>query len=169
MTKLKDTEFNPYYKGYIEKYRDQNILASLVEQKEHFLAFLKTFPDSKLPFRYEEDKWTSLEVFGHLMDVERVMAYRALAISRGDNTSLPGFDQDAYVDDLDVSHRTLDSYREEFLSVRDSTITLFRNFSSDQLQMLGNASNSPVSVRALGYIILGHLSHHKTILKERYL
>lgn len=168
-TLLLDSEFNPYYTGYIEKYRDKDILQSLKSQKTSFLSFLTSFPEDKLPYAYDEGKWTSLQVFGHLMDTERIMAYRALAISRKDTTSLPGFDQDEYVENIDVSQRTLDSYVTEFKAVRDSTIALYENFSSDQLQFLGKASNSPVSVRALGYIILGHLSHHEGILVERYL
>lgn len=169
MSKLLDTEFNPYYTGYISKFRDQPILSSLRTQKSSFTDFLSTFPSDKTDYRYEATKWTPLQIFGHLMDTERIMAYRALAISRKDVTPLPGFDQDAYVDDIDVNHRTVESYISEFDSVRNATISLFDNFSSDQLLLMGNASKSPVSVRALGYIILGHTTHHQQILQDRYL
>lgn len=168
-TNIQPTEYNSYYQGYIERFSQKEIFPSLSKQREVYRTFVQNIPESKAGYRYAEGKWTPKEIMLHINDTERVMSYRALAISRNEQTPIPGFDQDIYVENCNADSRTIANIWDEFLAIRSATEHLFQHFSSDQLQMLGTASNSPVSVRALGYIILGHLQHHKVILEERYL
>ena len=123
----------------------------------------------KEKYQYLPEKWTVQEVILHLIDAERVFCYRALCISRNDQTHLPGFDENDYVVYSNANNRSFDSLVEELLSVRQATITLFKNLSQKQLVSIGAASNSPISVRAIGFIIAGHFKHHVQILYERYL
>ena len=171
MTKddLGTNEFNPYYGTYIRKTEGLNLKDGIKISGDRTISFLKSIPTEKLEYRYDKDKWTVKEVIQHLMDAERVFSYRALRIAREDQTPLPGFEQNDYVEPSKANERSLNELIKEFDAIRSSTIALFDSFSDKMLMAKGTASNSPVSVRAIGFIIMGHEIHHCQIIRERYL
>ena len=165
--KPQQDEFAPYYNTYISLIGD-DVLDLLEQQAQTFTEYIRNIPEDKADYAYAEGKWTVRQVLGHIIDTERIMAYRALCIARQDTTPLPGFEQDDYVAVADVSDRSLASYAEEFEAVRKSNLYLFRSFEEEALNCRGTASEQPVSVRALLYIVAGHLEHHIRIFEERY-
>lgn len=169
MINLQTNEFVPYQLNYIKLVSEQNIVKGLNNQKEEMNQFFSAIPVFKQEFRYEESKWTIKDLLLHLIDAERVFAYRALRIARNDVTALPGFDENDYVLAAHANKRTYESLLDEYSIVRDATISLFSSFSESDLLKLGTASNASVSVRGIGYCILGHELHHKKIIIERYL
>lgn len=160
-------EFAPYYNRYISLIND-DIISRLAEQQQRFAAYIRNIPADKADYAYAEGKWTVRQVLGHIIDTERIMAYRALCVARRDTTPLPGFEQDDYVAVADVTQRSLASYADEFETVRAANMFLFRSLDKDTLLCRGTASGHPVSVRALLYIIAGHLEHHIALFEERY-
>ena len=123
----------------------------------------------KFDYSYAEGKWTIKEIIQHIIDTERIFAYRALRISRNDKTPLPGFDENDYVDNTNAKRRGIQDLLSEFSAVRHSNLLMYKSFSDEQLRRIGIASNNEVSVRALGFLILGHLKHHQKVFQERYL
>lgn len=166
---LNNSEFHPYYKYYIDNASDTDILKGLKANLKTIITFLNTIPEDKQDYAYTEGKWTIKDLLIHIIDTERIFAYRALRISRGDVTPLAGFEQDDYVTNANALNRTYNSIIEEYTAVRKATITLFKSFDSNVLIREGLASDASVSVRALGYMITGHENHHIQIIKERYL
>jgi hypothetical protein len=163
-------EFAPFYAGYVARIGDdEDILAVLGEQLHQFPARMEQVPESRGEHRYAPGKWSVKEVVGHLSDSERIFAYRALRFGRGDPTALPGFEEDEYVPPMVAGARTLADLVAEWSDVRRATIALFRHLPAEAWQRRGTASGKPVSVRALAYIIAGHLRHHVEVLEARYL
>ena len=134
-----------------------------------FPKFLLELPEAKWDYAYGPGKWTLKEVLQHIIDTERVFAYRLLRISRGDKTPLPGFDENEYVNMSNARDRDPDALIDEYINVRRSTISLIDSLPNDVLLKMGTASDHPISVRALVYIIAGHEQHHLSIIRERYL
>jgi len=168
MNRPQPDEFDPYYGTYINTV-SENVLGELEHQAVSFPTFLKQIPDIKAYYAYAEGKWSVKEVVGHMIDTERIMAYRALRIARNDQTPLASFEENDYVASAAFNDRSLASLAEEFEAVRISNIYLFKHLSEDELNRRGTASNKPVSVRALLYILVGHVNHHRNIIEERYL
>ncbi|WP_430468101.1 DinB family protein [Winogradskyella ouciana] len=162
-------EYNPYYKAYIDKASDVDILKGLKSSFDSVIDFYSKLPYEKHDYAYAEDKWTIKDTLLHIIDTERVFSYRALRISRGDKTPLAGFEQDGYVVSGNAKKRSLENLIEEYKSVRLATISLFQSFDRETLLKMGEASGFPISVRALGYIIVGHENHHIQVIKQRYL
>lgn len=162
-------EYAPFYKRYIELAPEGAILAHLAQQKDASLAWMEQVPTDKWDYRYEPNKWSLKEIWVHLMDTERVFTYRAMRISRKDATPLPGFDHNGFVPNSGASARSVASIHQEYDLLRQSTIQLFNNFSDEMWAQLGNASDHPISVRALAYLVAGHELHHINIMEERYL
>lgn len=170
VSELKAEDYNSYYKTYIDKLGENSeLLVTLEKQSKNFPNFLKSIPEEKLQYAYAPQKWSVLEAVLHIIDTERIFQYRTLRFSRNDNTSLPGFDQDIYVPESNANSRTIESVIEEYTTVRASTLSLFSSFSEEVLNRIGTASDSPMSVGALGFIICGHQRHHRDIIRERYL
>ena len=171
MLQLNDNEFAPYYKPYINAVagNGKSIIENLEATLSEVLSRLEKLPQDKQEYRYAEGKWTIKELIQHLIDSERVFAYRALRFARNDGTALPGFEQDDYVTVFDANARDFNELLEEMKLTRKSTILLFKSFSEKELIRIGVASGTNMSVRALGTIISGHLVHHFNIMKERYL
>ncbi len=169
MKNLQLNEFAPYYKNYIKLVPEQDIVKGLLKQKEEMLHFFKTIPVFKHEFKYAEGKWTIKDIILHLIDAERIFTYRALRIARNDKTELPGFEENDYVVTANANNREYESLLAEYETVRNASISLFETFTTDDLLRIGMASNNNVSVRAIGYIILGHELHHKNVILERYL
>ncbi|HEU5217079.1 MAG TPA: DinB family protein [Gemmatimonadales bacterium] len=163
------TEFAAYYGRYIGTVPDGDLLRMLEEQGEQTTALLSGVPESRGGFAYGAGKWTLKEVLGHIADAERVFAYRALRIARGDQTPLPGFDQEPWVPQSGANARTLADLLGELRVVRAATLALLRHLPPEAVGRMGTASDQPVSVRALAWIIAGHERHHLAIVRERYL
>lgn len=157
-----------YFRKYIDLVPDGNITEILNTQEDTMTDYFSNLSPSDWDIRYTPEKWTIKQSMLHIIDVERVMAYRALAISRGDQTPLPGFDQDNYADLGPVEHRSGASLISEYRTVRKASISLFQNMTITDFNRLGNASNHPVSPLALAYIIAGHELHHLQIFQEKY-
>ncbi|NNE32461.1 MAG: DinB family protein [Winogradskyella sp.] len=168
-TILNPDEFNPYYAQYINNAADTNIVEGLNKNLVTVFSFYSNIPKNKHNYAYSDGKWTIKQILIHLIDTERIFAYRALRIARKDKTPLAGFDQDDYVFNATVVDRSLINILDEYKAVRLATIALFESFNKETLLETGIASNDKVSVRALGYIITGHENHHNKIIRERYL
>lgn len=163
MTRPKPGEYNEYYHRYISRVPD-DVMGALSNQIEDTVALLKGVDGEH---RYAPDKWTVSEMLGHLIDSERIFAYRALRITRGDQKPLAGFEQNDYV--RNSPHCSLSERIEEFRVVRQATILLFRHLDEAAWSRLGTASEYVVSVRALAFLIAGHELHHRAVLTEKYL
>lgn len=159
----------PAQAGYLSLVPDGDILDILRSEFAAALALLHTVSEEASLHRYAPGKWSVRESVLHVSDTERIFAYRALRFSRGDNTPLPGFEQDAYVEHSAADARSWQSILDEFTAVRQSSIELFRNLPPDAWTRSGLASGYPITVLALAYLIPGHELHHRRILRERYL
>lgn len=156
-------EYVPYYGKYIALAPD-DVLSALAHQIEETVALLRGTDGS---YRYAPGKWTIAEMLGHVIDSERVFSYRALRIARGDQTPLASFEQDDYV--RNAPQLSLEQLIEEFRAVRQATVLLFRHLDEAAWSRRGVASQNPVSVRALAYMIAGHELHHRGVLREKYI
>ena len=166
-----ETEYSPYYGKYVSLVRGGggDILAALSDQSSETRALLEGVPESRAGFRYAADKWSIKELVGHMIDSERIFAYRALRFARHDRTPLPGYEQDDYIANASFDSCPLGELAAEFESVRRATLYLFRHLDGEAWARRGLANDSEVSVRALAYIIAGHELHHVGILRDRYL
>lgn len=162
-------EYAEYYARYVGRVADGDVLGILRDQAESFRRLLEHVDDAQGDRGYAPGKWTLKEVVLHVTDAERVFAYRALRIARGDTMDLPGFDQDAWVPASAANDRPLGSLLGEFAAVRASTLTLLHGFPAAAWTRRGSASGYPVTVRGLAFIIAGHALHHEGIVAERYL
>ena len=161
-------EFPLFYKGYVDTV-SENVLTELEQQMESFSALLRSIPAEKASFAYAEGKWTIKELAGHVMDTERIMAYRALRIARNDTTPLPGFDENDYVANAHFADRSLESLVDEFAALRKANMYLIRSLNAIEIDRSGISNEKSISVRALIFIMAGHVNHHVAILKQRYL
>lgn len=162
-------EHDQYYSRYITRVPDGvDLLTLLTEQRDTSVALFTSVPPDRRSYRYAADKWSVKEVVGHLSDTERIMAYRALRVARGDATPLPGFEQNDYVPLARCDDLSLDQLADEWAAVRNATITMFRNLPAEAWARRGTANGSVISVRALAFIIAGHELHHLETLRTRY-
>ena len=162
-------EFAPYYGQYVALVPSENLLDYFATQQENFASLLATLPESKLLYRYAEGKWSIKDVAQHVIDSERIFAYRALTIARNDPTNLPGFEENDYAVTAKADDRSGKEIAEDYNAARTATIALFKSFDDSVLARKGLANNQPVNVRTLGYVIAGHDLHHFNVVKERYL
>ncbi|QLG47074.1 DinB family protein [Costertonia aggregata] len=169
VSELHPNTYNSYYQPYINKLADVELLALLQKQVDNFPKFIESIPNQKWKYAYHAGKWTIVEVLLHIIDAERIFQYRALRFARQDDTPLPGFDQDLYVPNSNSAHREKNDVIREYIAVRQSTIALFASFLDEDLKRIGMASDSEMSVAALGFIICGHQKHHRDVIRERYL
>ncbi|NER13784.1 DUF664 domain-containing protein [Leptobacterium flavescens] len=168
-TELKADEYHPYYSPYMEILGDAELMEALSSSATELEELIIDLPREKMSYSYAEGKWTVAEILLHLIDAERVFQYRALRFARKDMTDLPGFEQDDYVKYSNAEKRTKKDILEEFKAVRSSSLNLFGSFSEDTLLQKGTANQSYMSVRALGFVLSGHVRHHMKIIRERYL
>jgi uncharacterized damage-inducible protein DinB len=170
VSQLQEGEFASFYANYLAQVSDEYTLVEELEISVHRLVkFVREIPMDKFDYRYAEGKWTIKDILLHLIDAERIFAYRALRFARNDETDLPGFEENSYVDEANANKRSIQDLLTELLVVRQSTLTLFKSFSEEQLLRKGIASNNQASVRALGFIIVGHQNHHQRVFEELYL
>ncbi len=161
-------EYAPYYDRYISLIAGSDILGTLDAQRRQMMLLLSGRDEADGDFRYAPDKWNAKEVLGHVCDTERVFAYRALRIARGDQTPMEGFEQDDYVKNGPFAGAPMAEIVEDYIAVRRATLTLLRNLNEEAWTRRGVANKNEVSVRALAYIIAGHELHHRRILEEKY-
>ncbi len=163
------TRVPDFYHNYINQAKGNDLMKVLRKQTGSFLQFLKKIPKDKRNYRYAEGKWTIKELLQHIIDAERIFAYRALCFARKDATPLPSFDENSYAANAKGESRKWKDLVNEFLVVRWSTEYLFDSFDDEQLETAGTASGKSNYVLAIGFIIAGHANHHINVMKERYL
>ena len=168
MNPLKSDEYPAIFNDYIETVSG-DVMEELHQQITSFPEFITSIPDELGTFSYAEGKWSIKEVLCHILDAERIMTYRALRFSRNDMTALAPFEQDEFVANSRHNERKFEDIKEEFVYLRKSNLSLFHSFDETELNRKGMASDRLISVRAFLYIIAGHLNHHVTLLKSRYL
>lgn len=163
-------EYLPYANTYVQRVPEgQDALEQLRSQPAELKALLANLTDEQALFRYAPGKWSIKESLVHIIDTERIFAYRALRIGRGDSTPLPGFEQDNYVPNSGADARLLADILHEYDTVRAATLSLFDTFTAETYDRIGVASGGPLSIRALAHIIPGHEAHHISLFRERYL
>ncbi|WP_293896455.1 DinB family protein [Flavobacterium sp.] len=163
-------EFAGHFATYINQVSNEYTLTEELEISVHrLIKFVQNIPMDKFDYRYAEGKWTIKDIIQHLIDAERIFAYRALRFARNDKTALPGFDENDYVDAVQANNRSIQDLLTELAVVRQATLSLFKSFSTEELLRTGTASNNPMSVRALGFTIIGHQNHHQRVFEKRYL
>ena len=162
-------EFPSFYAGYVSQVPDGEVVEALIGGAEIAAALLHDLSEDQAERAYAPGKWTLKEVLLHCADAERIFAYRALRIARGDQTPLPGWDENAYAPMSDANARSLDSLMNELESVREASVTLFEGLSEAAWSRSGNANGKSVTVRALAWITAGHLLHHLAVIQDRYL
>jgi uncharacterized damage-inducible protein DinB len=167
ITLPQDTEYAPFYAGYIGKVSSMGPIALLENQLDAF-DHVRKVPADESNHRYSEGKWSVKEVVGHIADAERVFAYRLLRIARGDQTPLPGFDENAWARAAPYGDRRLADIADELIAVRRATVALVASLDEAALSRTTLANNKSVSARAICWIIPGHAQHHLEILRERY-
>lgn len=158
-----------YYLTYINQVPDVDILTYLHTQRDWFGDWIESLTTDQATFRYAPGKWTLAEMIGHILDTERVFAYRMMAISRGDENKLPGFDQDTYVANSIYNTIAPDDLANEWRAVRSATLQLTRSINAEMASRTGIANNLPIRTSSFPYIMAGHVVHHFNVAKERYL
>jgi hypothetical protein len=158
-----------YFHKYINQVGLGDVRQQLETQAREVMSLLRGISDDKSRHRYAPEKWSIRQVVSHVNDTERVFTYRALWFARGFGGALPSFDQDVAIAGAAADDRPWGDHIEEFGAIRAATVALFRGLQPDAWDRRGIASNNPVTVRALAYIVAGHVTHHVKILHERYL
>jgi uncharacterized damage-inducible protein DinB len=166
---LSKSEYAAYYEGYLEKVTYGDPVKMLIEDLEKQLKVLENIPEKDFSFRYKKNKWSLAELLLHICDTEAVFSYRALTFSRNDKSSLPGMEQDEWVENSNADSLSKKDIIGLFKTCRNHTIALYKSFNDEQLLRIGTASQALFSVRALAYIILGHNKHHFEIINKHYL
>lgn len=162
------SEYAPFYAGYIALAPAGDILDTLARQQPQLGELAAGLTPEREQFRYAEGKWSVREVFGHLNDAERVFGYRAFCIGRGDSNPLPGFDENRYVAASGYDASPLRELAAEFALLRAGNLATLRRLEDDDWRNQGIANGVPVSVRALAFIMAGHVNHHLAVLREKY-
>lgn len=169
ITKPLKSDYAAFYAGYISQVAEGEIVSTLREQQIQTKKLLDSLSEEKANYAYAPEKWTIKEMIEHVIDTERIFAYRFLRVYRGDFTPLPSFDQDSFVKNGNSSKRTLASLAAEFYALREANLFLFADLDEHKLDFRGMMSGKEITPRALLYIMVGHEAHHLHILKERYL
>ena len=163
-----ESEYAPYYHGYISQVSEEEILPVLRSQLDALDLLLGRVTPDRETFRYAEGKWSIREIVGHLIDAERVFGYRGFCMARGERQNLPGFEQNDYILTAPYDRIDLEDLLSEFRLVRLSNIAMFRTLDEEAWMRMGTANDNQVSVRALAFIMAGHVRHHMGVLREKY-
>jgi hypothetical protein len=161
-------EFAPFYAGYVSLVPETDVMGLLERQAADVRLQTRAFIPTREELRYAEGKWSVREMIGHVIDAERVFGFRAFCFSRGDENALPGFEQNDYVARSSFDRCSLADLVEEFGQVRETNLIVLRRLDGNGWRRIGTASGRPVSVRALAFIMAGHVRHHLQILSTRY-
>ena len=166
---LVENEYSGHFGTYIKQAGDGKLIEELEISLHEFIRFVQNIPLDKFDYRYAEGKWTIKDIIQHIIDSERVFAYRALRFSRNDKTPLSSFEENDYADTANSNNRSIQDLLTELSALRHSTLLFYKSLSEEQLKNIGTASNNQISVRALGFVIIGHQKHHQKVFEERYL
>jgi uncharacterized damage-inducible protein DinB len=161
-------EHNAYFQRYLDLCDETDFFIQYDQNTNNLVSFLESLPVEKHQFAYAQGKWTILQLFRHIIDCERVFGYRALVAARGDSSQLPSFDEDNYVEAAAGETTSMENMLKEFTLIRQSNRFLFENMSEEQSCFTANVNGEPLSARAIAFIIIGHVNHHLTVLRERY-
>ena len=163
-------DYAPFYQTYVSycAAHETDALDTLCGSLAEMEQWLRQIPETQKDYAYAPGKWTVAQLLQHMADTERVFAYRALAIARGEQQPLPGFDENAWANEAPATHRSIAGLVEELLQLRQLTITLFQSITPAQMSNKGVASGQPITVNALAFIMVGHVRHHQRIYSERY-
>jgi uncharacterized damage-inducible protein DinB len=169
-TTFPDTdEYGAFYEGYVSKAVTDDIKAALRENRDELLNLFAPLKNEKMEYRYREGAWNLKELIQHITDSERVFAYRAMCIARGDEGPFPGYDQNDYASSLHLSEHSKEQLVYDFVMNRNAVISMLNNLREPEWERTGIASGTKTSVRALAHIMLGHCKHHMAVIGERYL
>lgn len=158
-----------FYKNYVKQIEETDLIQALRISGHRMLELVHFIKEEKSDYRYAEGKWSVRELLCHMVDAERIFAYRALTFARNDKTNLPGFEENDYAPQANASGRSLKKIADEMAHLRIATIDMFEGFTPEMLTRKGKANNNELAVVSLGFIIAGHETHHRKILMERYL
>lgn len=161
-------EYGSFYAPYLEALEAGHVLDILRAQRDEICTLIQSLDDEQASHRYEEGKWSVKQVLGHLVDNERIFAYRALFLARKGGGTLPGYDQEEYVEAANFDTHDLKSLEAEYRGLRRSSLQLFQGFSETMLRQTGTVDGNIMSVRAIPFIIAGHERHHMNVLSRRY-
>jgi hypothetical protein len=162
-------EYAPFYASYVERVPEDDVVAVLAEQGATVEALAAAVPSALEGHRYAPEKWSVRQVIGHLTDGERVFGHRLFCISRGETASLPAFDENAYVDAAPYDRVPLAELCAELVALRERNLAVLRWLQPEDWERAGTANGVRMTVRAIAYVLAGHLRHHEAILRERYL
>lgn len=163
------TDYPAFYAPYLAAVDNDNLEQALEQQIRQFDMVFSGITEEQANTAYASGKWSMKEVLGHILDAERIFAYRALSFARGEQQAQPGFDEDSYVAIARFNHQSVDDLLFQFMYTRKSTLLLLRSFSEEELSRIGTANGKQITVNALFWIMAGHAQHHFNVLKERYL
>ncbi len=170
VNQVQSSEYTSFYANYIAQVSNEyNLIEELEISMHRLIKFVQNIPLDKFDYQYAEGKWTIKDIIQHIIDAERVFSFRALCFARNDKTNLPGFEEDDYAAAANASKRTIMDLLTEFSMVRNATMCLFKSFNEEELMRIGIANENAMSVRAVGFIIIGHQNHHQKVFEERYL
>lgn len=169
MPRPTEVDYPEYFENYIIKVPGENLMDAFAIQFPVISDFFSEISEEESMHSYAPGKWTIKEVIQHIIDAERIFAYRAVSIARKESASLPSFEENDYTANSEANRRTWDSLCNEFLHARRSTQDLFQSFTESMLNQKGIANNKEITVLSIGFITVGHLYHHISVLKERYL
>jgi len=158
-----------FYKNYIKQIEETDVLQALRLSGFRTQVLIHSIPADKIDHRYADGKWSIRKVLCHILDAERIFAYRALRFARNDKTNLHPFDENTYAPEANAGGRSMKKIADEFTHLRASTVDMFEGFTEEMLHRRGTANNNEISVLALGFVIAGHEAHHRKVLLERYL
>jgi uncharacterized damage-inducible protein DinB len=167
MNRPQTQEYPEWGNTYISKV-EGDVIEILTEQADDFPSFINSLSE-KADYAYAPDKWTIKELLGHMIDTERILVYRLLSFARGENAGLPGFEEDEYVANAHFADALLSDMAVEFGLLRKANLYLIKSLNDEELNRFGNANGKQMTVRALVFIIAGHVIHHTKVIKERYL
>ncbi len=162
------TEFQKYIQRYLDLIPSQNWMEEMAKSEVETLQIYSKLNDETALYKYEEGKWTLKEMLLHIIDTERIFQYRALSFARNETQDLLGFDENLFAENSLANERTLKSLIDEYKANRQSSIILFENFSEKVLAKTGTSNGNRISVKQLGYLIIGHNLHHLNVIRERY-
>ncbi len=169
VNQLSPTEYLQFYTSYIKSAENTDLISGLESGMDRAITLFESIPENKLEYRYALGKWTIKDIIQHLMDAERIFAYRILRIARQDKTPLSGFDENDYANESFANTRTRDDLIDEYKALRKSTILLLNSLNDDVMRSIGHVNSGAMSARAMGFIIIGHEKHHCNVINKRYL
>jgi DinB superfamily len=169
MARPLQSDYAPFYETYVKLVKDDDLVKALHSSLDEIHENLASIPADKMDHAYAEGKWTVRELLQHMIDTERVFSYRAMSFARGEQQDLPGFDEKKYASTANVAARNISEMKEELMILRRSVYFMYKGFTDKDILRSGTANNNPVTVNALGYIMIGHVRHHFAVIRERYL